>query len=626
MKKLSFLLLLVLIYPANLLHAQKDEARLDFYDGEFFLSDEAYEDALLSFKKVYDAGYQDNANLNYRMGVCYLNLEGQKAQAIPYLQKAITNISESYKEGNFKEVAAAPDAYLFLGNAYRIDNQLDKAIEIYKEYLDKFQKGYEKERLFANHQIEACKRAEVAIKAPVKFHQTNLGNMFNTNMNNFHAVLSGNDSVMAFMSERKFYDAVYFVRKLNGRWTNPVNITPQIQSDGDQFVCSLSPNGKQMFLVKISNFDSDIMVSDYSGMTWSKSINIGKPVNSKFFESHASLSPDGTKLYFTSNRTGGYGEMDIYVSAKTPSGGWGEPVNLGKTINTPLNEDSPFLSKDGKKLFFSSQGHETIGGYDIFYSTLNDDGTWSEPVPEPYPLNTTDDDVFFFPIDDGEQGYLTRYEPDGFGSGDIYEVQLNPETETAAIEHTEKDVVNDTPQVEETKVVENVEGNVAKTLKTEPAEEMVSGKNEIADAEEKLPSPTYFIKPIFFDFDSYALSDNARNKLADIKAVMDEYPDIRLEVLGHTDAIGSESYNQILSEKRASAVIKYLSGLGIPQSRMQFKGFSKDRPVALNRLPNGKDSKEGRQLNRRVEFKVTGTTKGDIVVEPINVPNDLKIK
>ena len=330
MKKLSFLLLLVLIYPANLLNAQKDEARLDFYDGEFFLSNEAYEDALLSFKKVYDAGYQDNANLNYRMGVCYLNIEGQKAQAIPYLQKAITNISESYKEGNFKEVAAAPDAYLFLGNAYRIDNQLDKAIEIYKEYLDKFQKGYDKERLFANHQIEACKRAEIAIKAPVKFRQTNLGNMFNSNMNNFHAVLSENDSVMAFMSERKFYDAVYFVRKLNGRWTNPVNITPQIQSDGDQFVCSLSPNGKQMFLVKISNFDSDIMVSDYSGMTWSKSINIGKPVNSKFFESHASLSPDGTKLYFTSNRTGGYGEMDIYVSGKTPSGEWGEPVNLGK--------------------------------------------------------------------------------------------------------------------------------------------------------------------------------------------------------------------------------------------------------------------------------------------------------
>ncbi len=641
MKKLTLLLLLVTIYPAIRLDAQKDAERLNFYDGEFFLSDESYQDALLSYKKVYDAGYQDNANVNYRIGMCYLNIEGEKAEAIPYLLKAVTNISESYREGNFKEESAAPDALLFLGNAYRIDNQLDKAIETYGEYLDRFKKGSEKERLYATQEIEACRRAKDAIMNPVNIKTDNLGNTYNTSMNNFNAVVSMNDSVMAYMTERKFYDAVYFSRKVNGKWTNPVNITPQIQSDGDQSVCSLSADGKTMFLVKISNFDSDILVSDYDQQTWSKSRNIGKPVNSKFFESHASLSPDGRKLYFTSNRSGGEGEMDIYVSEMTASGDWGEPVNLGKNINTPLNEESPFLTADGKRLFFSSQGHETIGGYDIFYSTLNEDGSWSKPVPEPYPLNTTDDDVFFFPLDDGEKGYLTRYQSDGLGSGDIYEIQINPVPETAGLNKAEQDVVKDIPQVKETREMENAIPDISENPANEPVtEEPVEEKPDTqnipvveavspekpAPAEEPVPMAAYHVKPIFFDFDSYALSGNAKQKLEDIKALMQEYPDITLEVRGHTDAIGSETYNQALSEKRARSAIQYLANQGIPSGRMQFKGFSEDQPVALNRTPDGRDSSEGRQLNRRVEFRITGSEKGRIIIETVNVPDNLKIQ
>ena len=279
---------------------------MNFYDGEFFLSEESYQDALISFNKVYDAGYQDNANLNYRIGVCYLNIEGEKDQAIPYLLKAVTHISENYREGNFNETAAAPDAWLFLGNAYRINNQLDKAIEAYNSFLQNYQKGYEKERTYATQQIQACNRAKKAMENPVKLETENLGNMINSSLDNFRAVQSENDSVMAFMTQQKFYDAIYFMQWLNGRWTNPVNITPQIQSDGDQYVTSLSSDGKTMYLVKISNFDSDILISHFDNRTWSKSVNIGKPINSKFFESHACISPDGKKLYFTSNRSGGY--------------------------------------------------------------------------------------------------------------------------------------------------------------------------------------------------------------------------------------------------------------------------------------------------------------------------------
>ncbi|HYW94385.1 MAG TPA: OmpA family protein [Bacteroidales bacterium] len=626
MKKLSFLLLLISIFPATLLRAQKDDARLDFYDGEFFLSEESYVDALLSFKKVYDAGYQDDANLNYRIGVCYLNIQGQKEKAIPYLEKACTKVSESYREGSFKEEAAAPDAFLFLGNAYRIDNQLDKAIETYREFLNRFNKGYDKENVYAKYQIEACQRAKEAIKMPVALQSENMGNIINSGLNNFHAVQSANDSVMAYMTARKFYDAVYFIKKNKNGWTNPVNITPQIQSDGDQYVTSLSSDGKQIFLVKITNFDSDIMVSEYDQRTWSKSKNIGKPINSKFFESHACISPDGNKLYFTSNRTGGFGEMDIYVSEKEASGAWGEPVNLGETINTPLNEDSPFLTSDGRKLYFSSQGHQTIGGYDIFYSTLNDDGTWSQPVAEPYPLNTTDDDIFFFPLNNGNQGYITRFLADGFGNEDIYKVDILPVSETAGINKTEKDEVKDLTAVEKANQIADVESNMQEDMNTEPSVEEAADKNEIAEVEAEEPSVTFYIKPIFFAFDSYALSDNARGKLGDIKDVLDKYQDLKLEVRGHTDAIGSEEYNQKLSERRAIAVIDYLAKLGVASNRMDYKGFSEDKPVALNKFPNGRDSKAGRQLNRRVEFHVIGTREGNIVVEPVKVPEDLQLK
>ena len=167
------------------------------------------------------------------------------------------------------------------------------------------------------------------------------------------------------------------------------------------------------------------------------------------------------------------GEMDIYVSGVNPDGSYTVPVNLGPIINTPLNEESPFLSRDGKRLYFSSQGHNTIGGYDIFYATLNDDGTWSEPIAEPYPLNTTDDDLFYFPLGN-DQGYLTRYEENGLGSGDIYKIKILPELpETAEINPARKDEVKDITQAKEVNEIQNAENNQTGEANVPPEEETV---------------------------------------------------------------------------------------------------------------------------------------------------------
>ena len=289
MKKLPLFAGFLIFFAINPTLSQKDPVQVNFYDGEFFLAEEYYRDALLAFKKVYDAGNQENANINYRIGICYLNLPGEKDDAIPYLEKAVTQISDNYNEGNFKEVSAPVDAYLFLGNAYRIDNQLNKAIEAYSQYLDLQKHEDAEESIFAHQQIDACKRAKEAINHPVGLKKENLGGLYNSNLNNFNTVLAGDGSAMTYMSEQRFYDALFYISIENGRLSNPINITPQIQSDGDQYVTALNHDGTKMLLTKISSYDADIMISNYEARRWSKSENLGKPVNSKYFESLINL-------------------------------------------------------------------------------------------------------------------------------------------------------------------------------------------------------------------------------------------------------------------------------------------------------------------------------------------------
>jgi outer membrane protein OmpA-like peptidoglycan-associated protein len=593
MKKLS-LFLLMLLFISLRLFSQKDEVKVNFFDAEFFFMEEEYAEALYAYKNVYIAGNQDNANINYRIGVCYLHIEGEKSQAIPYLEKAVKSITENYNEGSFKEQNAPIDAWLYLGNAYRINKQTEQACYAYNHYLEQLNDIDDIVVHFAKAQIEACQRAEIAYQNPGEVKLENLGPLYNSSLNNFNAVLSGDGTKMAFMSQQRFYNAIYFVQKINGRWSNPVNITPQVESDGDQYVTALSYDGTKMLLSKISNYDGNIMMSEFKSSRWTKSINLGKPINSKYFESHASFSPDGKTMYLASNRSDGIGEMDIYSSKLDEFGNWSEPVNLGPVINTEFNEESPFLSGDGNTLFFSSQGHSTIGGFDIFFSTQDENGQWTQPNPFPYPVNSADDDLFFFPIKDGSTGYITKYEPDGYGSGDIYLVDTNP-----------------VPEFEFTDLVKPLKDS---TLFIEDTIQTI-----------KEPEEIFHIKPIFFDFDSYELSEAAMKKLRVIKQLFLAFPDLSIEVRGHTDAIGSNAYNQHLSEMRAKAVINYLIDIDVDETKLKYKGYSENQPVAINTYSNGRDAKAGRQLNRRVEFKVNQDNKL-IIVEPVDVPEDLIVK
>jgi Tol biopolymer transport system component len=209
-------------------------------------------------------------------------------------------------------------------------------------------------------------------------------------------------------------------KKVNDSWGAPVNITPELQSDGDMYISCLSSDGKVLYLSKDDNFNSDIYTCSFDGITWGKALRLNKNINTKYWESHGFVSEDGEQLIFASDRPGGFGGLDLYISRKM-EGDWGTPVNLGPKINTPFNEDRPFLINKGRTLFFSSQGHQNIGGYDLFRADLQTDNKWSEPENLGYPLNTPDDNIFFMPVNNGKSGYYSTYIPDeGFGKEDIY--------------------------------------------------------------------------------------------------------------------------------------------------------------------------------------------------------------
>ena len=224
--KRPFLILSVLLLVS---FAAGQDVKEDFYDAEFFFAQEEYQEALYIFQKVYDNGYQDNANINYRIGVCLLEIPGRKPEAIPYLEKAAQSISERYREGSLKEENAPPDALLFLGNAYRIDEQLDKACENYRAYLEYLGDRDNIQRIYTEKQIESCQNAKTALNNPVEYNTQNLGQLQETHPDRYNVVVSDDLTTMAFMGRNPFYNGVYVSTKNEeGLWNTPLTITPSI--------------------------------------------------------------------------------------------------------------------------------------------------------------------------------------------------------------------------------------------------------------------------------------------------------------------------------------------------------------------------------------------------------------
>jgi len=402
--------------------AQRDSSRNDFISAESWFLYEEYGEAEALYQKLLKQD-PSNYNLKYKIGVCLLEDPYRISQSIPYLEEASEHISSTYKEGSFKERSAPPDALYHLGRAYLVNEKLDQAIEQFTAFLEIMDSElYDVELVQA--QIDACNNAKRLMSMPVDIDLNPVSQEVNTRYPETHPVISGDEKRMAFVTEQPFFDEALYIELVDSAWTLPMSITSMLGFDEDIYPVAMNYDGTEMLLYYDDQYIGNLYHSEFEDGFWQPATKMNSHISTKYWESHGCFSKDGQTLYFTSNRKGTLGGLDIWKSQRQEDGSWGEPVNLGEPVNTRYNEESPYLTEDGKTLYFSSYGHYNMGGYDIFYATQNPDSTWAEPVNLGYPINTTGDDMHFQPVRNGFGGYMSRLEENSQGRLDLYFIDI----------------------------------------------------------------------------------------------------------------------------------------------------------------------------------------------------------
>jgi outer membrane protein OmpA-like peptidoglycan-associated protein len=451
---------------------------------------------------------------------------------------------------------------------------------------------------------------------------------------------------MVFTRKLKFYDAL-FISKWDGfNWSTPENITNQVGSDGDHYPTGLSHDGTRLLLTSFNMFTGDdIHETRFENGKWSKIEKLEDNVNSAYSENHASFHPDNQTIYFTSNRPGGLGGYDIYFTERGPDGQWLPAKNMGPGINTPYHEQTPFLASNRKYLFFSSQGHRNLGGYDLFFSRGSGNGKWEDPLNLGYPLNTTGDELFFSPYMDEPVFIAALYMEDSQGETDLYRVSL---LEPLPVAEERKNILHG--KVKDISSVVDINQVEIRLTRIEDQYTLITRPDTSGDFQFETPKPGWHVlsiagdnlmpvhdtieiqssnEPLYrehllysneagtdtiiiegfvdilFAFDSHQLPREAIPILETIREAMDMHPNLRVVIMGHTDNSGNREYNFRLSGKRAESVQQYLIEKGIQPGRLHTKATGPDSPAADNL------TREGRTRNRRVSFKVEGDQSTD---------------
>ncbi|MCD4665053.1 MAG: OmpA family protein [Bacteroidales bacterium] len=605
----------------------------------------------------------DNALLNYKIGRCHLN-DNDKSKAIEYLKKAYsldTRISLDMKYN---------DVNYLLARAYHLDYQFDKAIEKYTDHKNSLSpENLAQENKTINKKIEECSMAKELVANPERVFVDNLGDVVNSANPDYRPLVVPEENMLLFTSAREntlggkrdddsyYFEDIYVTYYENGKWVIPTN-SYDLNSNNHDATAGISSDGTILYIYKSSG-GNILLKSTLINEEYSFPEKLSNKINAGLKQASASLTFDKSTLYFTCLRDEGYGGQDIYYSKKDAKGKWQEPVNISATINTPYDEEGVVITPDGKTLYFSSKGHNSMGGFDIFKSEF-ENGIWSNPVNMGYPINTPDDDVFFTIAASGQRGYYSSMKKDGYGGQDIYIItflgaskpMIMNEDMVSLVYKDVRAMPQPAPKIEQNTILTGVilDANTLGPLQA-TIEIMDNSKSElIASFESNSNTGAYLISltpgmnygisvnktnylfhsenfnipenaaarkinkdillkkvevgtkmvlnNIFFDFNKSTLRDESKSELDRLYKLLDEIPTLKIEVSGHTDNIGSASYNQNLSENRAKAVVNYLTKKGIDASRLIFKGYGFTQPVATN------DTEEGRQLNRRTEFKV----------------------
>ncbi|MBO7571459.1 MAG: PD40 domain-containing protein [Bacteroidales bacterium] len=619
----------------------------------------------------------NNAALNYKIGICYLS-SNEKKKAITYLEKAYS-INPN----------VAVDIKYLIGRAYQINYKHKEAISNYNDfkntnYMAEFKKmRIDPAQYNVDARIKECEIAEKLKDKPVRVFIDNLGSNVNSKYSDYGPVISTDESMMIFTSRREgstggemdednqyFEDLYISYNEGDNKWAIPTNMKTLNTNEHDASV-GLSPDGSILYTFK-GTPDGNLYESKLKGDSWSKPKLLNKNINTKYHETSISISSDGKLLYFVSERpkdefgTPSKGGKDIYISERTAKGEWGPARNIGAPINTEYDEEGVFIHPDNRTMYFSSKREGSIGGYDIFYSEMDDNGEWGEPVNIGIPINTPEDDVFFIVAGNGRFAYMSSDREGGIGMQDIWRITfLDPEkpmiagTEDnliASSKATMKTVVKqETVEVKKVRLT-IMKGTITDSETGKPLESAIeivdlekdevyaslesnastgkylislpSGKNYGITARTEgylfhsenvdVPAATSYqeiikdiklkpinvgakivLKNIFFDFNKATLRDISKAELDNlVKLLTVDYPNMSIEIGGHTDNVGTLEYNTKLSTNRAKSVVDYLIEHGVAKERLSYNGYAYKEPIATN------DTEEGRQENRRVEFKI----------------------
>lgn len=446
MKKLlllAFLSLSVGIYSQNdttrlmyLLEQAPEKEQL--FECSNMMNDGYFYQANLLVDKLL-ARQPNNCNYNYRKGYILMELSSDYVNALPYLEKAVEQTTKIWDQYSTTEQKAPTDALFVLARCYHLNLQIDRAKAFYNEFIS-LSNPKSANILMAKLHLKQCEVAAYELAHPKTAIIENVGDSVNTPKPEYSSVISLDGSALFFTSRRRWdendlteyrddrlyqYPEDIYVSyvKTDSTWTKPdrIDFCDPAQNEATMAV---SPDERRIYLYQDTEGGGDIFFSNETNERFKKIDRIeNKKINTPNWETHCTVTPDGQTMYFVSNKKGGFGGRDIYRCEKQENGEWGEPVNCGPTLNSPFDEESPFISIDNKTLYFSSNGETSMGGFDIFQSILDSAGNWSKPMNLGYPFNSTGDDLFYTTTFDGYTGYLTSVRPDGKGEKDIYVIK-----------------------------------------------------------------------------------------------------------------------------------------------------------------------------------------------------------
>jgi outer membrane protein OmpA-like peptidoglycan-associated protein len=537
--------------------------------------------------------------------------------------------------------------YYFLGDLYLAEHQFDKAIDAYTEYLKS--EGISPERsLLAKFGYDKAVFRKHAMQNPIVDNITQLDSSINSpqdeyvnyvNIDENYIIITIRDHgpllvlsshFREFFAESTFNDSI---------WNKPIEVKLPPSQDQNMGGMNLSFDGKQMYFSGCNwpqGFGScDIYTSKLNSGKWTKPTLLPLGLNSNSWDSQASISANGNKLYFASNRKGGKGGSDIWMSIKLKTGKWSPAINLGDSINTAGNEMAPFIHADGKSLYYSSDGTIGMGGYDLLISHKLTTGHWTKGKNLGYPINTEGNEINIFTSIDGEQAWISANQENGIGGSDIYTFKL-PSTIKPLQTISFKGIVTDTTNnkflkssIEITDLQNGERVSLSESDETDgeflsvlfPKKEYAininskgyffySGNFKFENEDEINNSEKVFklikirknasadLQNIYFDTNKWEIKKESFPELLKLIELLITNPELKILIEGHTDNTGEAEKNQILSEKRANSVRQYLIENNIEAKRLEYKGFGANNPISDNNTENGK------KLNRRTSIKV----------------------